>query len=89
MKTTRGRLSCSPHTATVWASGRTRNPCFLILGALLLFDKRVLMLLPHGGYGMFGVSPNFTHFHPFSGMRKCCDSLCGTAWEGVLDEHSG
>ena len=24
------------------------------------------MLLPHGGYGIFGFSPTFTHFHPFS-----------------------
>ena len=24
------------------------------------------MLFPHWGYGIFGFSPNFTHFHPFS-----------------------
>ena len=24
------------------------------------------MLLPHWGYGIFGFSPTFTHFHPFS-----------------------
>ena len=24
------------------------------------------MLLPHWGYGIFGFSPSFTHFHPFS-----------------------
>ena len=26
----------------------------------------VLMLFPHGGYCIFGFSPTFTHFHPFS-----------------------
>ena len=24
------------------------------------------MLLPYGGYGIFGFSPTFTHFDPFS-----------------------
>ena len=24
------------------------------------------MLFPHWGCGIFGFSPNFTHFHPFS-----------------------
>ena len=24
------------------------------------------MLLPHWGYGIFGFSPTFTHFYPFS-----------------------
>ena len=41
----------------------TRNPYFVIPGASLLFDNRVLMFLPHWGYGIFGFSPIFTHFH--------------------------
>ena len=35
------------------ASGRTGNPCFVILGASLLFDNSFLMLLSHWGYGVF------------------------------------
>ena len=38
----------------------------MILGASLLPLAVVLMLLPHWGYVIFGYSPTFTHFHPFS-----------------------
>ena len=53
----------------VWPLGRTRNPYFMVLGASLWFYNRVLMLLLHRGYGIFGfhpISPIFTHFHLFS-----------------------
>ena len=36
------------------------------LGASLLFDNRVLMLLLHWGHGIFGFSPNFTKFQLLS-----------------------
>ena len=58
-------LARCTRNATIWLLGHTRNTYFVILGASLLFDNKFLMLLPHQGYGIFGVSPNFTHFHPF------------------------
>ena len=30
------------------------------------------MLFPHWGYSIFGISPNFTHFHPFSHFISIC-----------------
>ena len=30
------------------------------------------MLFPHWGYSIFGFSPNFTHFHPFSRFICIC-----------------
>ena len=36
----------------------------MILGALLLFNNGLLMLLLHWGYGIFWFSPIFTYFHP-------------------------
>ena len=30
------------------------------------------MLFPHWGYSIFGISPNFTHFHPFSHFICTC-----------------
>ena len=59
-------LAQCARSATIWAPGHTRDPYFEILGASLLTLAPVLMLLPHWGYGIFGFSPSFTHFHPFS-----------------------
>ena len=40
------------------------------------------MLFPHWGYSIFGISPNFTHFHPFSHFSICIHiSIC----KGYLD----
>ena len=59
------RAQCGRST-TIWASSRIGDPYFVILGVSLLPLAQVLMLLPHGGYGIFVFSPTFTHFHPFS-----------------------
>ena len=62
-------LAQCTRSASIWASGRARNPYFVILGASLLFDNRFLMHLMHGdltGLKFHPFSPIFTHFHPFS-----------------------
>ena len=61
-------LFCRWHSATIWAFGHTKNPYFVILGASLLFDGKLLMLLRHWGNGGFEISPNFTQFHLFSSL---------------------
>ena len=61
--TTKGApLAQCGRNATIWVPSRTGDPYFVILGASLLPLAWVLMLLPHGGYGIFGI---FTNFHPF------------------------
>ena len=59
------RAQCG-RSATILATLRTGDPYFVILGASLLPLAWVLMLLPHGGYGIFSFSHTSTHFHPFS-----------------------
>ena len=38
------------------------------------------MLLPHWGYGIFGFSPSFTHFHPFSHFFAPSQPLFSLPW---------
>ena len=55
-------------SATIWASGRTRNPYFVILLASLLFDSRFRCFFHIGDMPFFvfhPVSPIFTPFYPF------------------------
>ena len=63
-------------SATIWVVGRTRNPCFVILRASLLFDNWFLMLLLHCGYGIFLFSPNATHFYLFSRIFRMVETRC-------------
>ena len=47
------------------------------------------MLLPHSGYGTFGFSPNFTHFHPFSHLFASSPPWTPTLWCGPLGWGDG
>ena len=81
-----GRLKRS---ATIWASGRTGDPCFEILGASLLprgvgFDAFSTL-----GIRRFWISPNFTHFHPFSHFlgeyqTRCARGACAVRVLGLF-----
>ena len=58
-------MQCA-HSATIWAFGRTGDPCFEILGASLLprcvgFDAISTLEIWH-----VWIFTNFTHFHLFS-----------------------
>ena len=63
LKTHKGGLEC---TATIWASRRTRNPHFVVLGASLLFDNMYLgasFASDMAFLGFHPFSPIFTYFH--------------------------
>ena len=61
-------------SATIWTSGCTRNPYFLMLGASLLFDNRFLMLLLYCGCGGL-------NFHPFSPFNTHIDDILAFCME--------
>ena len=57
------RVQCG-RSATIWASSRTGDPYFVILGGIIVapnvgFDASSTL-------GIFGFSPTFTHFRPFA-----------------------
>ena len=56
------KRSCA-RSVTIWASGRTTNPHFVILGASLLFDSRFCCFFHIGDMAF---PPSCSHFHLFS-----------------------
>ena len=62
-----GEAQCA-RIVTIWASRRTRNPYFVVLGASLLFDNKYFgasFTLDMAFWGFHSIFfSSFTHFHP-------------------------
>ena len=58
------RVQCT-HSATIWASGSSRNPYFVVLWASLLFGSRFLCIGDLAFLDFHPVSPISTFLHTF------------------------
>ena len=82
--------------ATIWVSGRSRNPYFVVLGASLLYDNTYFgasFASDMAFWGFHSFPPIFTYFHSPHVLRSTLISphygspQCGHSASASIDLH--